>query len=106
MEILQETEKAAQALERAGAADNREKLRHNVYNILHTAYNNPQRHKSNLTETEQKGLKVLKQKIKDNEISVTSHDKGLGFVTLKPEELKQKATAAFQNVTPQIGQKL
>ena len=54
--------------------------------------------KSKLTTTEQKGLK-LQQKIKIKEIAITAHNKGQGFVTLKPESLKEKAKAAFQNVT-------
>ena len=31
---------------------------------------------------------------------MTPHDKGIGFVTIEPQKLKNKAEAAFQNVTP------
>ena len=99
LDIIQETEKAARSLETKGQPEKGEKLRQDVSSILHTASQNPRRHTSNLTTTEKKGLKILKQKIKDNEIAITPHDKGLGFVTLDPQSLKDKATAAFQNVT-------
>ena len=74
-------------------------LRQDVSQILHTSINNPHHHKTNLTPIEQKGLKTVQKKIKDGEISITPHDKGLGFVVLEPQALKDKATAAFQNVT-------
>ena len=99
LDIIQETEKAARSLEIKGQPEKGEKLRQDVSAILHTANQNPKRHTSNLTTTEKKGLKIIKQKIKDNEISITPHDRGLGFVTLDPQSLKEKATAAFQNVT-------
>ena len=57
------------------------------------------KHQSNLSHVEQKGLKLIQQKIKNKEISITAHDKGQGFVTLEPDALKEKAKAAFQNVT-------
>ena len=99
LDIIQETEKAARSLEIKGQHEKGEKLRQDVSAILHTANQNPRRHSSNLTTTEKKGLKIIKQKIKNNEIAITHHDKGLGFVTLDPQSLKEKATAAFQNVT-------
>ena len=89
MDIIQETEKAAQSLEHQNLPEKGEKLRQDVSKILHSLNNNPHRHKSNLTTTEQKGLKFLQQKIKSNEIAITAHDKGQGFVTLEPETLKQ-----------------
>ena len=73
-----------QNLKRLGHYEKGEKLRQDVSSILHTSRNNPHLHKSNLTDSEQNGLKILKQKVKDGEISITPHDKGLGFVTLEP----------------------
>ena len=99
MEIIQETEKAAQNFERQNLPEKGETPRQDVSAMLHTARNNPHRHKNNLTETEQKGLKILQNKIKKKELSVNAYDKGQGFVTLELESLKSKAKAAFQNVT-------
>ena len=93
------TEKAAQHLERKGFHEKGEKLRQDVSQILHTAVDNPQQQRSNLTTTEQKGLNIVQEKIKNEEIAVAPHDKGIGFVIQKPEILKAKAKAAFQNVT-------
>ena len=99
MEIIQGSEKAAQELERQNLPEQAEKLRQDVAVSLHSLNNNPSRHKSNLTQTEQKGLKILQEKIKNKEISITPHDKGQGFCVLDHEDLKNKAKAAFQNVT-------
>ena len=84
MDIIQETERAAQSLERQGQRENGEKLRQDVSKILHTSANNPRRHTTNLNETEQKGLKLIQAKIKNKEIAVAPQDKGMGFVTLPP----------------------
>ena len=99
MEIVHKTEMAAKSLEYKGEREKGEKLRQDVSHILHQSMNNPHLHKPNLTQTEQKGLKQLQNKIKEGEIAITPHDKGIGFVTLEPEKLKEKATSAFQNVT-------
>ena len=96
MEIIQETEKAAQRLEQHNFPEKGEKLRQDVSSILHSAHNNPHRHQNNLSKIEQKGLKILQGKIKKEEISVIAHDKGQGFVTLEPQDLKDKAKAAFK----------
>jgi hypothetical protein len=73
-----------------------------VSKVLQHSINNPHLHQSNLDQHERKGLSILNKKIKNKEIVVAPHEKGIGFVTLEPDSLKQKAYAAFQNVTSDI----
>lgn len=102
MDIIHETEKAAISLASKGLHEQGEKLRQDVSKVLQHSINNPHLYQSNLDQHERKGLSILNKKIKNKEIVVAPHDKGIGFVTLEPDSLKQKAYAAFQNVTSDI----
>ena len=89
-------EKAAIKLDDNSLPEKVEKLRQDVSEVLLNSVNKPENHTSNLISKEKKRMKILKQVIKKDEVVV---DKGIGFVTFLPQELKDKTYTTFQNVT-------
>ena len=61
MDIILETEKAAQNSKHAGLPENEEKLRQNILNVLHNTLNKKKKIKNNLNNTERKRLEYLKR---------------------------------------------
>ena len=92
MEIIAEVEKCCLTLEREGKTTEAQVLRHEATAILKV----PRKLKSNLTNSQRKGLSYLKNK---KDIAVTPFDKGQGFVSIEMEKLVEKAEKEFQNVS-------
>ena len=92
MDIICETEKNAQKLERRGEKDKAQTLRHVVAETLRKA----KKPKSNLNFHQRKALSSLR---KNKDLAITPFDKGMGFAVNKKDKLVEKAEKEFQNVT-------